>query len=203
MGRDHYTLVVAAGDGVTGDLLPVRAEDDQLVLLGLLQRQHLLGIGRWHRVVVAVIADQAIPTTAAGRDAARVIGRFADQAQQAFLSQTGEGGFPRGTVKADVSNGVEPLPRLGVEVRQVTVGQAEPEVAPYVLDATLDLALRLGAIGLAGARRETVLVGQVQIAWMEAHRAVGLAAQHRRLEIVMQHFTRHAPEVVEGVDVAA
>ena len=60
-----------------------------------------------------------------------------------------------------IGDRVEPMTELLVQVVEVTERAAEEEVLADVSERPLDLALRLGPIGPAGARLETVVPGEV------------------------------------------
>ncbi len=73
----------------------------------------------------------------------------------------------------------------------------------------LDLCVELGvhrypverAVRPTGARREAVVGGEIGECGLPLHRA-SYVTEHRRLEVVVEHLRRHAPEILEGMQVA-
>lgn len=63
-----------------------------------------------------------------------------------------------GAVHADIGDRVEPLAQLAVQVGEVLEAARQEEFLPDIALRPLDLALGLGAIRLAGARREAVVL---------------------------------------------
>src|SRR4051794_2763218 len=108
------------------------------------------------------------------------------------------GGMPAG-----VGDGVQPLPELGVQVIEAAEGAAEEEVLTDVAEGTLDLALGLGAVGLAGLGHEAVVRRQVEEFGVVDDAAFVNLAQHGGLHAVIQDLRRGAAQRLEGADMAA
>src|SRR4051812_3701877 len=108
------------------------------------------------------------------------------------------GGMPAG-----VGDAVQPLPELCVQVLQATERPAEEEVLADVAEGALDLALGLGAVGLAGLGHETVVRRQVQEFGVVDDAALVDLAQHGGLHAVVQDLRRDAAQRLEGGDMAA
>ena len=62
---------------------------------------------------------------------------------------------------ARIGDRVEPMAQLVVQIVEIAEAAAEEEVLADVAERPLDLALRLGPIGPAGARLEAVVPGEV------------------------------------------
>jgi len=63
-------------------------------------------------------------------------------------------------MNARIGNLVEPLPELRVEIVEVAKAPTEEEVLADVAERTLDLALRLGPVRLAGLRQVAIVAGE-------------------------------------------
>ncbi len=106
-------------------------------------------------------------------------------------------------MNAQVGHRIQPVHGLLVKIGQTGVTEAGPEVDPHVMHTCFDLALGLRPIRLAGAGREAIIGGEVQILGMPVHDVRFIPTQHRCFQIVVQHFARHAAQVVKAVHVAA
>lgn len=111
---------------------------------------------------------------------------------------------PGAAVLTRVGNRVEPHAQLAVQVLQVREAAREEEVGPHVAERPLDLALGLGAVGLAGPWLEAVVRAQTdQLGVVDDAGVVSRLAEYGRLHAVVQDLVRCAAEVLEGQHVAA
>ena len=89
-------------------------------------------------------------------------------------------------------------------VRRHPARQWHPEAAPEVADEPLHLTLALRPVGLAQARAEAAVPGEVEEPWLEPvpPAAVAVPLDHDGAHVVVEHLPRHAAEGEEGVLVA-
>ena len=80
---------------------------------------------------------------------------------------------------------------------------AEEEVLADVAERPLDLALRFGPIGPAGARLKAVMAGEVDEGAVVDDEPVGVLADDRGLHAIVEDRARRAADRLEGGDVAA
>jgi hypothetical protein len=201
VARLDNAFAVSLAQRMAGDLLLI-AEDQQLPVLRFLEQQLLPGVGGGDRVVVAVVADQAVSAATPVTEQAGVVVGFPAQGLQAFRRQQLRRHLAGRAMAATIGCVVQPGHGLAVQVCQVDEVQAQPEVTAHVTDPALHLAFSLRAVGAAGAWREAVVVGKVQVARVPVHRPVHLATHHRGLEVVVQHLAGYAAEIVKGMKMA-
>ena len=111
---------------------------------------------------------------------------------------------PGGGVDAHIGDLVEPLAELHVEIVEVAEAAAEEEVLADVAERALDLALRLGPVGLARLRQVAVVAGEVeQGAVVDDVASLGILAAEHGAHAVVEDLLRHAAERLEGGGMAA
>ncbi len=203
MGRHDDALVGADGQGVAGKLLALGTDDEEGVILQFAHQQLLAGGTGRHRVVVAAVADQAVAAAAPVTDQAGVIGGLAGQRLQPLLRQPLGRHGPGGAMHPPVGHRLDPRPCLVIQVGQVGEGQPGPEGGAHIADPTLDLALRLRPIRVAGLGGEAIVGGEVEEGRIPMDGAVGVPFQHDGLEVVIEDAPGAAAQRLEGVQVAA
>ena len=104
---------------------------------------------------------------------------------------------------ARVGDHIEPMTELLVQVVEIAEGAAEKEVLADVAERPLDLALRFGPIGPAGARLEAVVPGEVDEGAVVDDEPVGVLADDRSLHAIVEDGAWRAADRLEGRDVAA
>ena len=104
---------------------------------------------------------------------------------------------------ARIGDRIEPMTELVVEVVEIAERAAEEEVLADVAERPLDLALRFGAIGPAGARLKAVMAGEVDEGAVVDDEPVGVLADDRGLHAIVEDRARRAADRLEGGDVAA
>ena len=150
-------------------------------------------------IAVRLVPDHGFPVDQHGNFPAGIEGQ-----SRAILK---EGALPREPLGPALAEAGEPLgvhhdePFLGPVVEDTEAQRlplhAGPEVVVEVADRPLDLALRLGAPDAAPLRGKAI----VDRKGTEALRRFPIAfiiRLERRPHVVVQHFVRHAPEVLEG-----
>ena len=105
---------------------------------------------------------------------------------------------------AHIGDLIEPLAELRVEIVEVAKAPAEEEVLADVAEWTLDLALRLGPIRLAGLRQVAVVAGErEQRAIVDDVAGLGVLTMEHRSHAIVENLLRHAPERLECGGVTA
>ena len=92
---------------------------------------------------------------------------------------------------------------MDIEIIHVPEGAGQEEVLPDIAERSLDLALGLGPIRLAGARHRAVMVQQRHQRSVVGHHTGLVLADHRSLHPVIEDFLGHTAHVREGRDMAA
>lgn len=155
-------------------------------------------------VIVAADRDEAIVADATLQLEQGVEGQSRQGLQ---LRPVGGEGFRddplRGAVQADVGDGVEPAPKLAVEVVEVAEGTCQEEVLADVGERSLDLPLGLGPVRAAGARQEAVVLGERHQGSVVDDVAVCILAGDRRLHAIVEDLDRHAADRGKGLHVTA
>src|SRR5689334_2678744 len=95
------------------------------------------------------------------------------------------------------------MTELVVQVVEVAERATEKEVLADVAERPLDLALRFGAIGPAGAGLEAVMAGEVDEGSAVDDGPIGVLADDRGLHAIIEDRARRAANRLEGGDVAA
>ena len=157
-----------------------------------------------YAVIVATDRDEAIVADAPLQREQSVEGQSRQGLQLGPLGGEGFRDDPlRGAVQADVGDGIEPAPKLAVEVVEVAEGTCEEEVLADVGERSLDLPLGLGPVRAAGARQESVVLGECQQGSVVDDVAVRILAGDRRLHAIVEDLDRHAADRGEGLHVTA
>ena len=110
---------------------------------------------------------------------------------------------PRGAVQATVSDLVEPLGELSIQVVEVAEGPGQEEVLADVTERPLDLALGFGPVGAAGLGQVAVMARQGEELVVVDDAALVDLAEHGGAHAVVEDLLGHAAEGLEGGDVAA
>ena len=195
-------LVLALQHRMRGDQRAV-LEDAHLAGMVLHVEDALSGsVG--HAVEIAADRDHALAADAPldGQHGAVGDGGMRDQ-RRLLLGEVLVDDPAGGGVHPGIGDLRAPVVELGVEIVEVAEAARQPEVLPDVAVGPLDLALRLGPIGPAGARHGAVVVEQRDERGVVLDHAVGVLADHRRLHAVVEQLGRRAVHGGEGVDVAA
>ena len=95
------------------------------------------------------------------------------------------------------------MAKLIVEIFEIAESAAEEEVFTDIAKRTLDLALGLGAIGLAGARLETIMAGEVDKGAVIDDKPFGVLADDRGLHAIVEDLARRAADRLQGGDMTA
>jgi hypothetical protein len=100
-----------------------------------------------------------------------------------------------------IRHALQPVLTLLIEVGVVQEGAAVDEIAADVAHRALDLALRLGAIGTARARREAPMRGKAQELKIVNERSTfePQVARDHGLHLIEEQLLRHAAEIAERV----
>src|SRR5262249_42284782 len=108
-----------------------------------------------------------------------------------------------GGVPAPVSDGVEPVAKLGIQIVEVAEGAAEKEVFPDVAEGALHLALSLCPIGRASLRQKPIMRRQIKELAIVGDALIIDLTQYHRLHAVVEDLRRCSAQRLEGGDVAA
>src|SRR5882762_5697549 len=187
--------------GCSATMLPRFEDTDQLGKL--LDLNDPAGAVR-HAVIVAADRDEAIVADAPFQLEHGIEAMFGQCLQFGQLGRESLGDDPLGgAVDADVGDRIEPVDELSVEVLEVAEATAEKEVLADIAERPLDLPLRLGPIGSAGARLEAIMLRQREQRTVVGDVALVVLAGHRGLHAVVEDLDRHAADRLEGLDMTA
>lgn len=157
-----------------------------------------------HAVVVAADRDEAVVADAPFQLEQGVEGHSGQRLQVGLLGGEGLHDDPlRGAVQADVGDGIEPDPELSVQIAEVLERAGQEEVLADVGERSLDLALRFGPVGPAGAGPVAVVLGQSQQGATVDDVAIRLLARDGRLHAIVQDLHWHAADGGEDLDMTA
>src|ERR1700754_93681 len=156
-----------------------------------------------HAVVVAADGDQTFMAHASLEpDHAIEHARGQRLQRGTFLAEVLRNNAMRGAVHTDIGYRVEPLAQLAIHVTKVLEPACEEEVLPDIAVRSLDLALGLGAICLAGTRCKTVMLckrDQLRV----VDDVLLYLTEHSGLHPVVKNLPRHAAQVPERFHVTA
>ncbi|ABR91471.1 Hypothetical protein mma_2800 [Janthinobacterium sp. Marseille] len=193
----HAQLRLAGQHLVARHLQPCVADDPMGAFA-----HHLHGLAdqlEWHRVAVALDADQPVlghhTLAHHGVAEAGLAGRGRQMSR--LLLESVDGPLVRGAMDAHVGHLGLPGAQLLIEVVQVAEGTPRHEVALDILHARLDLALGLGAIGLAQPDPEAPMLSKGLEGGVEA--AALAIVVHHGAHAVEQQALAAAAEVGEGM----
>src|SRR6202021_787179 len=214
-GRVHLARRAAAGavaaidtvllstfeDGMLSDDVAEIEDTDQIgKLLNLDDPTGAVG----HAVIVAADRDEAIVADAPLQLEHRIEAMPGHRLQFGLLCREGLGDDPLGSaVDAHVGDGIEPVDELSVEVVEAAKAAAKKEVLTDIAERPLDLPLRLGPIGSAGAGLKAIMMRQREQRAVVDDVALIVLAGHRGLHAVVEDLDRHAADRLEGLDMTA
>src|SRR6201991_4035441 len=156
-----------------------------------------------HAVVVAADGDQTFMAHASLEPDHAIEHAGGQRLQRGtFLAEVLRNNAMRGAVHTDIGYRVEPLAQLAIHVTKVLEPACEEEVLPDIAVRSLDLALGLGAICLAGTWCKTVMLckrDQLRV----VDDVLLCLTEHSGLHPVVKNLSRHAAQVPERFHVTA
>jgi len=156
-----------------------------------------------HAVGIAADADHALARDAAHQAKHSAEWRHRQWAQvRAFFGEGLVDDALRRGVAARVGDGVEPMAELAVEIVEIAERPRQKEILPDIAERSLDLALRLGAVGPTGPRMEAEVAGEVDQATI-VDDAVGITlASDRSLHPIVEQLAGDTADRFEGGSMA-
>src|SRR5271167_613194 len=154
----------------------------------------------WGAVAVAVEVEAKV-LLHEGFDGVAVIGSKDGQAAQTIRTKAVAGALASFAVEALISDVLQPLPHLAIDIGEVGKLPQRPEVLTDITDtSTFHLAFFPAGGGVAGSRVEVTLTGEGQEARMEADQGT-VVLRHGGRQVVVPTFTSGAAQGLKGMEV--
>ena len=120
----------------------------------------------------------------------------------------------RGRMHARIGDRIEPslaifrnseiaMPKVGVEIVEIAKGAAEEEVFANITERSFHLTLRFRPVRLASAGLEAIVAGKIDKRAVIADEAVGVFADDRSLDSIIEDLVRRAADRLESGDMTA